>query len=216
MTNIVLFVLTTIFYRLVWFLCNWSDKYYDDDWNPFKRRGFKRLAITALLCLPLNINGNVFTVLGNVHSTDGVKNITSVFSMYQNAENNAFALASIVQKSGNDSFSFFGSLYQNAGREAMVLAGLSIFQKSIDSGAIILMGGVVQQEAKERAAIGVGIAGRQISNKPHLYFGFAAYQYGSSAAETRFAMALFQQAGQKNRSFAVWSRLEAESKQKSK
>ncbi len=101
MENLALFVLTTILYYAIWStLINNANTATD-----FKEES-KSLAVIALLCLPLNINGNVFTVFGNASSS---KNIYSVFSIYEKAE--------------VDAFSVFGGLQQKAGHDAAVIIG---------------------------------------------------------------------------------------------
>src|SRR3989338_5773337 len=69
-------------------------------------------AIAALLTMPVNINGNVFTVLGSAKG----KNVYSLFSIGQKADENAVAL--------------FGSLYQNAGKEAITGIGIAGYQNA--------------------------------------------------------------------------------------
>lgn len=93
MNNIELFVATTAVYFIIWKL---SQIFSLDPDVISLQRIFRELAIIALLCLPLNINGNVFTVLGNAESP---KNAYSVFSLYQKAgtADRAFAVWSRLE-----------------------------------------------------------------------------------------------------------------------
>lgn len=257
MTNLILFVVTTLAYWVLYQI--FYDSYNTVVTEPLLlgKRAFKHLGIFALLCLPFNINGNAFTVLGNVHST-GVKNAYSVFSIYQNAENTAFSLVPIFQKAGHVAGSIFGplyqkagdaaltglsiSLYQEAGHDAVILGGVSAYQKA--NKAIVGAGISAYQKANQTAALIVGISGIQIAEAKDtivafgisgfqkakilaaLGLGFGGYQYGSELATTTIgltiwqtsdkdastlvAMAINQRAGQKERTFAVWSNLKAE------
>jgi hypothetical protein len=88
------------------------------------------LLIVALLCAPFNINGNIFTILGNAESE---KNIFSIFSLYQRADRGAYNILglSLYQRAGRDAYSSFGlSLYQRADEDAVNFLGLSIYQRA--------------------------------------------------------------------------------------
>src|SRR3989338_2166594 len=74
MENAVIFLATVLFYFGVWwlFIC--------PAFTAFTgvNHTLKYLGIISVLCLPFNINGNVYTVLGNGESE---KNMYSVFSI---------------------------------------------------------------------------------------------------------------------------------------
>src|SRR3989344_8892914 len=70
------------------------------------------IALISLLSLPININGNVFTVIGNAKSE---KSVYSVFSLYQHAGEDAVTI-----------FSLAG--YQKTGRNALTFVGVSVGQ----------------------------------------------------------------------------------------
>lgn len=67
MENLWLFLATTVIYWVI--LCIFEDI------GPFDIHVWGRLAIVALLCLPININGNIFTIFGNATG----KNVFAVF-----------------------------------------------------------------------------------------------------------------------------------------
>ena len=183
MANLVLFVITTLTYWLAyWLYENWFTLI--ENVSFFNKNNFKHLAITSLLCLPLNINGNVFTVLGNIHST-GVKNVFSVFSVYQNAEENVSSIASVVQISGNDSRSILGPFYQDAGGNADAFLSVSLYQKAGRGSALTIFGvSVLQESTKKSAVIFIGGSMFQVSNQKDpqknafvaVLFGFAGLQ----------------------------------------
>lgn len=220
MTNLVLFVVTTLVY---WFVYEIYINY------PINKKILQRLGITVLLCLPLNINGNVFTVLGNVDS-QGVKNIYSVLSLYQSAENDAYSLlgslyqkagrnaatmcvASAYQEAGHDAVVGIGaSGYQNAGQDAIVFLGASVRQASGRSSTIVVgVSGI--QDAKDVSSTLVGINLIQRGKIVGVGLGLSIYQHGLESADTYISMALYQRAGDRVRNFAVWSQLEVEAQE---
>lgn len=227
MINLILFAATTLVYWLgLGSLAAFDDhrinsrKYLTELRRTFldkNSRGpaLSMLGLVALLCLPLNINGNVFTVLGNVHST-GVKNAYSVFSLYLNAENNAYSLLGpMYQKTGRDAVAVIGFFNnQIAGRHALTLFGVVPYQKANDDAlsnedgdAFILAGlnglqngknstlfaGVsIVQTAKEEAVGGLAAMLIQESRYSALVGGFNAYQYSSERSRTYVGLTLIQ------------------------
>lgn len=128
--NISFWVGSVILYSFVWFL--W------DSAPPFLGKWLKRTALIALLCLPININGNVFTVMGNATS-----------------EKSVYALFSIYQKAGQNAFTFFGlSGYQNAGQNAAIVVGLSGYQKAGNKARTIIGVALYQKVADKGRAFG--------------------------------------------------------------
>lgn len=183
----------------------------------------KELVVVALLCLPLNINGNVFTILGNAKSS---KDIYSAFSLYQNAKIDAVSIfGTVFQKADRDAFVIIGiagyqeaghdaflggglSGYQKGGNDVGAFFGISAFQKS--SGDIVnLIGLVGYQEAGKVAATLCCFAGVQNSgNESAIPLGLIVYQNSEKRSETHLSMALYQRAGTQDGAFAVWSQLE--------
>jgi len=157
MTNLMLFALTTLTYFAIW--CRLE-----------KSRGLagyaKKACLTALLCIPFNINGNIWTVLGNAESE---KSIYSLCSLYQKAKNEAVTLIGLAgyQSAGQDAVTIFGfsgyqsagqdartdiglAGYQSAGRDAIIIAGLSGYQ-SAGNYARNLFGLAIYQKAGENS-----------------------------------------------------------------
>ncbi len=104
MENLALFATTTLVYLGVW--C-WMKKP-----NGLAEYA-KRAGIIALLCAPFNINGHIFTVLGNAVS-----------------EKNNIALCSLYQKAGQNVITIGLSGYQSAGQSAQTIIGLTLYQKA--------------------------------------------------------------------------------------
>ena len=135
------FVLTTLTYFAIW--CRLE-----------KSRGLagyaKKACLTALLCIPFNINGNIWTVLGNAESE---KSIYSLCSLYQKAKNEAVTLIGLAgyQSAGQDARTDIGLAgYQSAGRDAIIIAGLSGYQ-SAGNYARNLFGLAIYQKAGENS-----------------------------------------------------------------
>jgi len=146
MENLWLYLGSVVVYFLVWLLIVFYNFCYDRKVSPFVfAKWRKTLGIIALLCIPFNFGGYVFTVMGNAV---GEKAVYSIFSVYQNspngntvavfglpiiqkAENGAFVLVGIAnQKSGNDAAVFAGIANQKSGNDAAVFAGISVMQVS--------------------------------------------------------------------------------------
>ena len=181
MTNMVLFEVTVIFYFLVWTV---STSLGPRVIKPL-RQEFKGLAVIALLCLPLSINGNVFTVLGNAKSD---KSIFSLFSIYQKAERDAVSVfGSLAQFAGNDAGVLVGIVgWQEAGNNAILGIGLAGYQKAEKSSAsmgvglagrqkagidaVLVLGGVGFQESRRDAATLMGINGYQTGDRAAVGF----------------------------------------------
>jgi len=212
--NILLFLVSTIVYFTLW--CIVTNK-------PQKsiRQRLKELAIVALLCLPLNINGSVFTVLGNIESS---KNVFSLFSVYQRAENDAHSLfGSIVQEAGHDASVLVGLTgYQKAGNEASILVGVAGYQEAKNISGVLL--GVSGVQESGRAYHIVGLVGYQKAtdlsgvlccfagiqhgnNSAGLLLGLVIYQASQKESATYLSMALYQKVREQDRSFAIWSQL---------
>lgn len=178
--------------------------------NPEKvKRDAKRLFISlAFLCLPVNINGNIFTVFGNAVSE---KSVYSVWSFYQEAKEDAGSIFGLTayQKAGRDALIAFGLVgYQKAEKnDALIMAGFPIYQKA-GNVSLVLFGGAGFQNAKY-ANLGFGLfIYQKATETSELGFGLVGYQNAGKRAVTKFSMALYQKVGVLDRSFAVWSKLE--------
>ncbi len=211
MENLLLFVSTTVVYFTVWLAL-----------SHFKetKKLAKDLAIIALLCLPLNINGNVFTVIGNASSS---KSVYSVFSLYQRADKDAGnLLGGLYQKAGHDAVVLFGfqgyqeagndsvlgfglSGYQKAGNESGTLAGISGFQNA-KKNTIVILGLAGYQKAGNIASMLCCFAGKQNGNNGSgLAIGLVGYQNSEKNSTTGIGMAIYQRVQKEDRAFAVWS-----------
>lgn len=236
MENLVLFVVTTITYTIaVASLLAWNDmrEIGGSFWEEMRRifvdeykDVLRALGMFTLLCLPLNINGNVFTVLGNVHST-GVKNAYSVFSLYQNAEYNAYSLfGALYQKADKGDAVTIVGLFPNqiAGNNAAVVIGVTPFQRA-DKNAGTGLGVSLYQKAGNNARVILGINGWQYGRssyvdggisvyqkskeKSSLFLGLTVVQNSEKLSMNGPAMSVYQRAGNQSRAFAVWSTLQA-------
>jgi len=107
---------------------------------------FYTFSVVSALCIPFNYNGNIFTVLGNAKSD---KSIYSLLSFYQDAEETAFSLCSLLgyQRSVKDTVVVLGlALYQQANNDAAVFAGLAFYQRA-GNDAVLIIGLALYQRA---------------------------------------------------------------------
>lgn len=187
MTNLCLYILTTTVYLGAW--CAWSE---------YTRKKFsarlmlKMVAWVLVLCLPLNINGNIFTVLGNAVSE---KSVYSICSLYQKAEQNAFSIIGIggVQKANKgEALICLGiTLSQEAGKEAATCLGITLCQEA-GQGAVTAVGIVGFQKAKNCSVL-IGLAGYQTAELfTMVVCGLAGYQDSGMDADTFCGLVLCQ------------------------
>lgn len=188
MTNLWLFLGTVAAYFIALYL--W------EHWSGGKmsyKECRKLLATLALLCLPVNIGGNVFTVIGNATSEKGVY---AVCSLYQNAGTHAFSLVGLggYQKADKHAITALGIAgYQYAGKDAVQLIGIAGYQ-----------------HAGHETAVVIGIAGYQRAEQvASTSFGLTGYQDGAEEAITLAGLAIYQRAGDKERTFGAFTRLKA-------
>lgn len=148
MENILLFLVTvTVYFTTI--VCLDSYKSNKSIWNYSWKKSAKRLAFVALLALPLNINGNVFTIAGNATAD---KNMFSFFSLYQNAGQNAGTVLGLAyQNAGQDAGTFFGLAYQNARQDAVTVFGLA-YQKAKMSAKVPLAIALYQRVGEKTRA----------------------------------------------------------------
>ena len=188
MENILLFVLTVFVYSFVYSAvmaaCGGFD--YGNFWLN-NRKVFKLVIIAAMLALPLNIGGNVFTIAGNVIAE---KSVYSVFSLYQRPKQDAFNFFSLgYQKTGRDAFNFFGLGYQKTGRDVFNFFGFGYQRPERD---VMNLFGLGYQKAGRYAEVGIGLA---------------VYQNAEQKTQVYIGMALYQRVGEKTRAFGAFSEL---------
>ncbi|MFH1759129.1 MAG: hypothetical protein ABH822_01030 [Patescibacteria group bacterium] len=195
----------------------------------------KRLGIIALLCLPININDHVFTVLGN-----GVaeKSMWSVCSLYQKAGSHAVSGLALCQKAGGTAFSLFNFFgYQRsenentisgvgivsaqfAKRESVLAVGISGYQQSQTQfkqvkqkkrmGTMVGTGISCWQESQSESIVGVGFVGYQNSkNGSFVGIGGAGRQRSEKAVHVPIGIALYQQVPGASRVFGAFWPLKA-------
>lgn len=218
MDNLWFFVLTVMVYSATWYYV--SLYFYDivGTHNTNKYYGLKvpistwlkRFAVVALLAMPINIDGNVFTVIGNAKAE---KSIYSVASVYQNAGKNAVAFISapvIFQKAGGWAFTFLGITFQNAehdanmglgisirqtaGDDAMLIVGISLYQQA-GRDAVAIGGISVYQMAKEGAVLAVGLSGYQNARDTLMLGGISGYQKAIGNTISGMGISIYQNAG---------------------
>lgn len=146
MENILLFVLTVFLYSAIWIWLSPPGSF---------GKYVKRVALIALLSVPININGRVFTVIGNAA---GEKSVFSVFSLYQRADGDAVTFLGLsgYQRAGNNAVTGAGiSGYQRAGNEAVTILGLSGYQRAGNAQTIVGIAFYQNVEGNTRA-FGVG------------------------------------------------------------
>ena len=192
MENIFLFITSVAVYWSAWFF-----------YSATSLKGYaKRAVLLALLCLPVNINGNVFTVAGNAVSE---KSVYSVLSFYQDAGHNAITILSLLgyQNAGHNAITGIGiSLYQNASLDSAMIVGLSGYQNAgNDAGTFI--GLSVYLNAGREAFNAIGLSGYQNAGRDAITLvGLSGYQKAVRGTII-LGVSLYQRVGDKSRSFGV-------------
>lgn len=120
MENILLFVLTVFLCSMVWYaVC-----------APALWVGhIKRVALIALLDLPVNIDGNVFTIAGNATAE---KSVYSIFSLYQKAGQDAVTLVGLAGYQQAETKAYVPvaiALYQRTGKKTRAFGAFSTLSK---------------------------------------------------------------------------------------
>lgn len=186
----------------------------------------KRLGLVALLCLPVNVNGYVFTVLGNAV---GEKGVYSVCSVYQESEKGS--VVSIVgltayQKAKRTALIIGGVVgFQQSDEDVAVVAGIAGFQKTMGPipkenrerypkrsyGAGMLIGVALYQVSEENCTGGLAIVFCQKAEKQATVgVGGSGYQRGDESAATYLGVSFYQRSGKKTRMFGAIMPLKAE------
>ena len=162
MENILLFAITVGIYSFIWFLFT--------DPVGWKKQ-VRRMALVALLVLPINIGGDVFTFAGNAIAE---KSIYSIFSLYQKAEQNATTIIGLAyQKTGQNAVTFAGLAYQQAGRDAVTAAGLTYQKAGQDAVTIVGLAGYQKAERETKVPIAIAIYQR-VGEKTRTFGAFSA------------------------------------------
>lgn len=202
MTNIWLFLATVVAYASAVSLYWWIKEggiysffeAFAETWSV------KRFAILLLLCIPFNIYGNVFTVLGNAVSE---KDMYSILSFYQKAGGDTASLLSLGgYQEGKDVNVLFGiPSYQKSTGTATLVFGASPYQKG--NATVIGCGLAVCQTADKASLVLFGLSVYQKADINITLLGLSGYQKAVSGAFSQFA--LYQELeGGKNRSFGIW------------
>lgn len=138
----------------------------------------KRLALVAILCIPFDIGGNIFTILGSAESNGSI-----------------YSLVSLHQDAKKDAFAFFFAGNQKAGKNAIVLFSVAVIQHA-GNDAIVAVGIAGNQHAGDDAIIVFGIAGNQKAGRDAVVvFGVAGNQKAGKNAVVAFGIAGNQKAG---------------------
>lgn len=209
--NIWLFIGTVFAYAVFWYgslifknapeRSTWSDFLEDSldivfGFSLRKHAGY--LGIIVLLALPVNINGYVFSIAGNAVGERGV-----------------YSLASFYQKSGGDAFSVLGFGYQEATKDALVIAGISIYQKAetvwFGFGISGYQEATEEEEGKDGAGVLFGISAYQKSSSiAWVAVGISGYQEATAGVVTLLGVTVYQKAGEKTRAFGAIVPLKAD------
>lgn len=152
--NILLFFASVIGYFFLWGLWEIYRAYKGYPEHTVKRN-LLTLATIALLCIPFTINGNVYTVIGNARSENS---IYSVFSAYQDAKKNAFAVFGVGYIGGDkDAVEAIGigRVFSKEGF-AMQVIGIGDVGGKKEAHQIFGAGRVISEEGKAAQVFGIG------------------------------------------------------------
>lgn len=167
----------------------------------------KAAGLLSVLCLPVNINGNVFTVIGNAESE---KSVWSVCSLYQKAEENAVTVFGLAgyQQAEKDAVTFIGLAgYQLAREDTITVGGLAGYQQA-GKIAGVGFGLAGYQQARISAMNFIGLAGyQQAGMDAWIFIGLVGYQHAGEEVMTSIGMAGYQQVPGKTRLFGAFSKL---------
>lgn len=142
-----------------------------------------RLGILAFLSVPFNINGNIWTVLGNAESEGS---IYSFFPLYQKARRRAGTIVGVLS-------------YQDAKEIAYIMFGFLTWQEAADVAAVGI-GFTLCQKARYEICLGTGIALYQglystsvvdKTRSVRTVIGFAVYQTDSSGSNVTMNSRMF-------------------------
>ena len=191
MENIGLFFVSVIGYLTIWevwvMYIDFKNKNLKKDLN-FKAF-FGKIFILAILCAPFNVNGNVYTIAGNATG----KNVYSIFSVYQEADDTALTVLSIAgYQRANRAIVMAGVVgYQDADDTAAVLIGLADYQKANNDAAVVI-GVAGYQDADDTAAVVIGLAGYQKAYNTIVVIGVGGCQVATNDALVPLGIAGYQ------------------------
>lgn len=189
--------------------------------DPFRKKSLAGLGILVLLFMPFNVGGNVYTILGSARSEN---NIFSIFSVYQDAKKDVFAVVNVgYQNAGNtalqglglayqsadNAVQVAGIAYQNTGNNAVQVLGLAYQSASRDVGQIF---GLAYQSAGRDALQFFGLAYQNAGRDADQVVGITI-QFAGKSATNSLSVALWKQVGEQSMAFALWSTIEAPKEQ---
>ncbi len=202
MKNIALFAVTVPGYFGLWWWLGGA---------PEEVSGYAfQLGILALLCAPWNINGNIWTVLGNAESE---KSIYSLCSLYQKAGKHAVTIIGVSSQQHAERNAVMGigiSFLQNAGLHAVTFIGISLYQNA-GQDAVTFVGLSLYQDAEQDAYTGIGLSLYQDAEQDaYMGIGISLYQNAVAKADVPCGVALYQaieneKGARVSRAFGVFS-----------
>ena len=123
-------------------------------WSKDKRK--KWVMTAAILCVPFNIGGDIYTIFGSSFNKNG--DVYSVFSFAQKGRNVYSIFGSAYQEATTDAMTIIGlSMYQRAGGDAVTWIGVSAYQDAINE-AVVVIGLSGYQKARRVASTIVGLS----------------------------------------------------------
>lgn len=161
MVNLVIFLITVASLLFGWIIY----RIYFFENTSGKKMG-KVLAILIVLFVPFNLNGNVWTILGNGESE---KNMFSVASFYQKANGHAISALGVLN-------------YQEAEDMATTIVGVTGYQKARVS--LLGFGIAGHQEGNASALTVLGIAVHQKAPMVVSLVGVGLYQEAGENSRT--------------------------------
>jgi len=173
------------------------------------RQSVTTLGIAALLTLPINVDGNVFTLFGNAA---GEKGVYSISSFYQRSGGDALTIIGLggYQEAEQDTTTVLGITgYQKAGQNAALDIGLAGYQKAKQN-ATLYLGLAGYQKAGQNVVTLAGVAGYQKAGQnAALGIGLAGYQEADQEVVTLIGVAGYQRVGPATRTFGALAPLSA-------
>lgn len=156
------------------------------------KAALRTVLIVAVLTMPFNLNGHIFTVFGNVVGKN----------------EHVWALASLYQKTNGFSFTLLApfSVQLSSGNEGDAFAGIGIPLIQDGNHVALAVGVAPYQSSRRTATVVLGISGAQFSDRyAYTIAALNFYQRAGVQASTFFSFR--QRVGDKIRDFAVMSKL---------
>ncbi|HEY4484444.1 MAG TPA: hypothetical protein VI978_01840 [Candidatus Paceibacterota bacterium] len=160
-----------------------------------KKTLLKNLVIFVILCLPVNINGYVFTIAG---SAVGEKGVYSLLSFYQEVEENGlafniFSLGGVQVAEKGLALTLLGFPLFQYGEVVSLGVGATLCQKSKEFSGVLL-GVPITQFSDGLARIVVGATFLQQGKKAEILSGLVFWQHGQEDARIGVGAAVVQKA----------------------